>query len=50
MVHGAALERAQEILPTYRSSIKTERGLAIGNESGTFPSSIWLEVVAERAG
>jgi hypothetical protein len=48
MVHGAALERAQEILPTYGSPMRTERGLAAGNEGGVFPSSIWLEVVAER--
>jgi predicted O-methyltransferase YrrM len=50
MVHGAALERAQEILPTYRSPMKTERGLATGNDGGAFPSSIWLEVVAEQKG
>jgi predicted O-methyltransferase YrrM len=46
MVHDAALERAQEILPTYASPMRTERGLAVGNEGGAFPSSMWLEVVA----
>jgi hypothetical protein len=46
MVHSAALEQAQEILPTYRSPMSTERGLAVANEGGKFPSSMWLEVVA----
>jgi len=50
MVHDAALERAQEILPTYGSPLRTERGLAVGNEGGAFPSSMWLEVVAEPTG
>jgi Methyltransferase domain len=50
MVHGAALEQAKEILPTYGSPMRTERGLAVGDESGAFPSSMWLEVVAERTG
>jgi Methyltransferase domain len=50
MVHDAALDRAQEILPTYGSPMRTERGLAVGNEGGVFPSSMWLEVVAERTG
>jgi hypothetical protein len=50
MVHDAALARAQEILPTYGSPLRTERGLAVGNEGDAFPSSMWLEVVAERTG
>jgi Methyltransferase domain len=50
MVHGAALEQAQEILPTYGSPLRTERGLSAGNADGVFPSSMWLEVVAEPTG
>jgi hypothetical protein len=50
MVHDAALGRAQEILPTYGSPLRTERGLSVGDEGGTFPSSMWLEVVADRTG
>lgn len=49
MLHSAALERVQEILPTYGSAMRTERGIAVGNEGGAFPSSMWLEVVAEPA-
>jgi Methyltransferase domain len=48
MVHSAALKRVQEILPTYGSPMSTERGLAVGNEGGVFPSSMWLEVVAQQ--
>jgi len=47
MVHDAALERAQEILPTYGSPLRTKCGLAVGDEGGVFPSSMWLEVVAD---
>jgi hypothetical protein len=36
MVRGAALERAQEFLPTYGPPMRTERGLAVGNEAGAF--------------
>jgi len=50
MVHDAALERVQQIIPTYGSPTITDRGLATGNESGAFSSSMWLEVVAERKG
>lgn len=48
MVHDAALGSAQEILPTYGSPLRTERGLSVGDEGGVFPSSMWLEVVADR--
>lgn len=48
MLHDAALDRVQEIIPTYDSPMKTKRGLAVGSKSGAFPSSIWLEVVADR--
>src|SRR4029077_20411870 len=50
MVRSAARERAEEILPTYGSPLSTERGLAVGNEGGAFPSSMWLEVGAEHTG
>jgi predicted O-methyltransferase YrrM len=47
MLHHAALDQVREIIPTYDSPMETERGLAVGSKSGVFPSSIWLEVVAE---
>jgi predicted O-methyltransferase YrrM len=47
MLHDAALERVQQILPTYGAPMKTVNGLADGVDGGAFPSSIWLEVVAD---
>ena len=40
MVHDAALERVLEIIPTYDSPTRTDRGLTVGNEGGAFPSSM----------
>jgi predicted O-methyltransferase YrrM len=47
MLHDAALDRVQQILPTYGAPMKTVSGLADGISGGAFPSSIWLEVVAD---
>jgi predicted O-methyltransferase YrrM len=47
MIHDQALERAQQIIPTYNNPLKTDRGLADANATGDFPASIWLEVVAD---
>jgi hypothetical protein len=49
MLHDAAQERVQEIVPTYSNPMKTERGLRAANAEGTYPSAMWLEVVAEPA-
>jgi predicted O-methyltransferase YrrM len=50
MLHDMALERVQEILPTYDNAMKTDRGIVVGNPKGAFPSSMWLEVVADPTG
>jgi hypothetical protein len=47
MLHDVAVERVQEIIPTYRSPLKTDHGLATDDGVGEFPASMWLEVVAE---
>lgn len=47
MLHDAAVDRVQEIIPTYRSPLRTQHGLAVDDSGGEFPSSMWLEVVAE---
>jgi hypothetical protein len=47
MLHDAALERVQEIIPTYDAPMKAEGGLTVGDPVGVLPSSMWLEVVAE---
>lgn len=49
MVHDAALDRAQRIIPTYRNPLMTDRGVELGHEGGVFPSAMWLEVVADPA-
>ncbi|ULE33614.1 class I SAM-dependent methyltransferase [Mycobacterium sp. IDR2000157661] len=50
LIHDRALERAQEIIPTYNNPMKTDRGVADANADGDFPASIWLEVVADPSG
>ena len=47
MIHDQALERAQEIVPTYNNPMRTDRGLAEADADGDFPASIWLEVVGD---
>jgi hypothetical protein len=47
MLHEAAPEEVQRVIPTYRSPVKTERGLAVDDSGGEFPSSMWLEVVQD---
>lgn len=47
MVHDTALKRAQQIIPTYGSPMRTQRGIMAGSDTGAFPTSMWLEVVAE---
>lgn len=49
ILHNASRERVQEILPNYAAPLRTECGLAERDHSGAFPSSMWLEVVAERS-
>lgn len=43
LIHDRALDRAQQIIPTYDHPMKTDRGVAVAD--GDFPASIWLEVV-----
>lgn len=45
MLHHAAPSRLAAILPTYDRPLPTADGLAVGDGSGMFPSSLWLEVV-----
>ena len=47
MLHDAALERVQEIIPTYRNPMKNQRGVRFGEQDGQFPDSMWLEVMAD---
>lgn len=46
LLHDAAVERVQEILPTYDNPMRTERGVRVGEREGQFPTAMWLEVVA----
>ena len=46
MLHETALDRMQEIIPTYDRPRRTDRGLLSGEPVGVFPSAMWLEVVA----
>ena len=46
MVHQTALDRMQEIIPTYDRPLRTDRGHLSGGPVGVFPSAMWLEVVA----
>jgi predicted O-methyltransferase YrrM len=53
MLHDAAREEMQKIIPTYTSPLPTVRGLAADGPAareGQFPSSIWLEVIADPPG
>ncbi|MDT5014140.1 MAG: hypothetical protein QOD39_300 [Mycobacterium sp.] len=50
MLHDAAAERVQEIIPTYNNPIPNERGVNVSEQQGHFPSAIWLEVVADPIG
>jgi hypothetical protein len=47
LLHDQALERVQEIIPTYSSPMRTDRGLAFDDNAGAYPTSLWLEVVAD---
>jgi Methyltransferase domain len=47
MLHDAALERVQEIIPTYRNPMKNQGGVRFGEQDGQFPDSMWLEVMAD---
>ena len=47
MLHDAALDRVQKIIPTYRRPLVTERGIAIDEFDGPYASSMWLECVAD---
>ncbi|WP_156721011.1 class I SAM-dependent methyltransferase [Mycobacterium sp. Root135] len=47
LLHDQALERVQMVLPTYSSPMKTDRGLAEKDRIGAYPTSMWLEVVAD---
>jgi len=50
MLHEVAVAEVQQIIPTYRSPVKTDRGLAVDDNVGEFPSSMWLEVVQDPSG
>jgi hypothetical protein len=47
MLHDAALEKVQKVIPTYCSPMRTDRGLAVDVDAGAYPTSIWIEVVAD---
>ena len=47
LLHDRAREQLQQIIPTYSSPMETDRGLAVGDGDGAYPSSLWLEVVAD---
>jgi hypothetical protein len=47
LLHDRAIKRMQEIIPTYSSPMRTEKGLTVDGASGVFPTSLWLEVVAD---
>lgn len=49
MLHDAAPDRLRQIVPTYDRPLPTEHGLAPAEASGQYPSSLWLEVVADPA-
>jgi hypothetical protein len=49
LLHDRAREQLQQIMPTYSDPLPTERGLAANDAEGTYPSSLWLEVVADPA-
>lgn len=50
LLHDRARNRLQQVVPTYSAPLPTERGLAADDAEGTYPSSLWLEVVADPAG
>jgi len=50
LLHDTAVERVQEIIPTYVNPRKTERGVLVGEDLGQFPSAMWLEVVGDPRG
>jgi Methyltransferase domain len=50
LLHDTAVERMQEIFPTYTDPLPLERGLLAGEGDGQYPSSMWLEVVADPIG
>lgn len=47
LLHDRAVKQVQEIIPTYTDPVPLERGLAPEGREGQYPSSIWLEVVAD---
>jgi hypothetical protein len=49
LLHDTAVVRVQEILPTYSAPARLDRGVRVDGE-GQYPSSIWLEVVADPIG
>lgn len=50
LLHDRAVERVQEIIPTYTKPTPLDRGLQVGDGDGQYPSSLWLEVVADPIG
>jgi hypothetical protein len=47
LLHETAVERVQEIIPTYTDPVPLDRGVRPADRDGQYPSSIWLEVVAD---
>jgi hypothetical protein len=50
LLHDRAREDFQAIVPTYARPLQTDNGLAEDGADGAYPSSLWLEVVADPAG
>lgn len=49
LLHDQALDEVQHIVPTYTSPMPTDRGLVREGSTGVYPTSMWLEVVADPA-
>jgi hypothetical protein len=50
LLHDKAVERVQEIIPTYTNPLSNDHGVRVDERDGQYPSSMWLEVVADPIG
>lgn len=50
LLHDKAVDRVQEIIPTYTDPMKVDRGVRVGEREGQNPTALWLEVVADPIG
>lgn len=50
LLHDKAVGRVQEIIPTYTNPLPNDRGVRVDERNGQYPSSMWLEVVADPIG